>query len=301
MPRKVSKALSDRVDILVTSRFFRSKKISVSAFTLVSVAVIWLVLTIGAFYILVRGLDYSMAKADNNMLKAKLALIAEELARGRKYLELTQTTDSQMRQMLGMPDAKNVNHPPAFNENMKNMDFTSVFNSDVSEINENDFKEYLVGIEKAAETRLASFQEIAWYFHNRKTVLNSTPSIRPSKGRITSGFGYRLSPFGTKETKLHSGLDFADKPDSPIIATADGVVRKTGWAAAFGQAVLIDHGFGYSTMYGHVTSIKVKAGDVVKRGTVIATMGTTGRSTGTHLHYEVWKDGTPVDPRKYFQ
>ena len=74
-----------------------------------------------------------------------------------------------------------------------------------------------------------------------------------------------------------------------------------GWVPSFGQAILVDHGFGYSTLYAHTTGIQVKTGDVVKRGDKIATMGSSGYSTGTHLHYEVWKDGQPVNPRNYFK
>lgn len=149
--------------------------------------------------------------------------------------------------------------------------------------------------------RLASFQEIAWYYANRKEGLNSTPSIRPSSAPISSGFGYRLDPFGKRSPKRHNGIDFAGKPDSPIVVTADGVVRHAGWVPSYGQAILVDHGFGYSTLYAHTTQIQVKAGDVVKRGDKIATMGSSGRSTGTHLHYEVWKDGQAVNPRNYFK
>ena len=85
------------------------------------------------------------------------------------------------------------------------------------------------------------------------------------------------------------------------MVTADGVVRHAGWVPSYGQAILVDHGFGYSTLYAHTTAIRVKAGDVVKRGDKIATMGSSGRSTGTHLHYEVWKDGQAVNPRNYFK
>ena len=152
-----------------------------------------------------------------------------------------------------------------------------------------------------AQERLASFQEIAWYYANQREGLHSTPSIRPSSARISSGFGYRRDPFGKPIGNMHRGIDFAGKPDSPILVTADGVVRHTGWVNGYGQAVLVDHGFGYSTLYAHATGIKVKPGDVVKRGQQIAFMGTTGRSTGTHLHYEVWKDGRPVNPRDYFK
>jgi murein DD-endopeptidase MepM/ murein hydrolase activator NlpD len=110
-----------------------------------------------------------------------------------------------------------------------------------------------------------------------------------------------LDPFGHRTSKKHNGVDFAGLPDSPIFVTADGVVRHAGWVPSFGQAILVDHGFGYSTLYAHTTGIQVKAGDVVKRGDKIATMGSSGHSTGTHLHYEVWKDGQPVNPRNYFK
>ena len=91
--------------------------------------------------------------------------------------------------------------------------------------------------------------------------------------------------------------------DGRFIATgaADGVVRHAGWVPSYGQAILVDHGLGYSTLYAHTTQIRVKSGDVVKRGERIATMGSSGRSTGTHLHYEVWKDGQAVNPRDYFK
>ena len=164
-----------------------------------------------------------------------------------------------------------------------------------------DFAKYVDDLEESAQARLASFQEIAWYFANKKEGLNSTPSIRPSNARISSGYGYRLDPFGRRSSKKHNGVDFAGKPDSPIFVTADGVVRHAGWVPSFGQAILVDHGFGYSTLYAHTTGIQVKAGDVVKRGDKIATMGSSGHSTGTHLHYEVWKDGQPVNPRNYFK
>ena len=164
-----------------------------------------------------------------------------------------------------------------------------------------EFEAYIDALEDTAKMRLASFQEIAWYFANRREGMNSTPSIRPSNAPISSGFGYRLDPVGRRTSRRHNGVDFAGKPDSPILVTADGVVRQAGWVPSYGPAILVDHGFGYSTLYAHTTAIQVKAGDVVKRGDKIATMGSSGRSTGTHLHYEVWKDGQAVNPRNYFK
>lgn len=297
------RALGERVDILIMPRLGASKKFKVRVLTLVLVFVLWLVITLCGFVFFIRTYDYNITKAENNLMRVKMKLIADELERGRKYLDLTRTTDMQMRQMLGMPGGKFINLPKGWEaaKEKENARFKEMWDKDLTELDADEFGEYIDVIEDSAKTRLASFQEIAWYFANRREGLNSTPSIRPSSARISSGFGYRLDPFGHRSTKRHNGLDFAGKPDSPIVVTADGVVRHAGWVPSYGQAILVDHGLGYSTLYAHTTGIRVKAGDVVKRGDKIATMGSSGRSTGTHLHYEVWKDGQAVNPRNYFK
>ena len=297
------RALGERVDILIMPRLGASKKFKVRVLTLVLVFVLWLVITLCGFVFFIHTYDYNITKAENNLMRVKMKLIADELERGRKYLDLTRTTDTQMRQMLGMPGGKFINLPKGWEaaKEKENARFKEMWDKDLTELDADEFGEYIDVIEDAAKTRLASFQEIAWYFANRREGLNSTPSIRPSSARISSGFGYRLDPFGHRSTKRHNGLDFAGKPDSPIVVTADGVVRHAGWVPSYGQAILVDHGLGYSTLYAHTTGIRVKAGDVVKRGDKIATMGSSGRSTGTHLHYEVWKDGQAVNPRNYFK
>ena len=295
--------LGDRVDILIMPRLGGSKKFKVRVWTLVLCTALWLIFTLCGFVFFVRAYDYNITKADNNLMRVKMQLIADELERGRKYLELTRTTDTQMRQMLGMPGGKFINLPKGWEEakEKENAKYQEMLDKDLTELEADEFENYIDSIEDSAKTRLASFQEIAWYFANRREGLNSTPSIRPSTARISSGFGYRLDPFGRRSTKRHNGIDFAGKPDSPIFVTADGVVRHAGWVPSYGRAILVDHGFGYSTLYAHTTDIRVKAGDVVKRGDKIATMGSSGRSTGTHLHYEVWKDGQAVNPRNYFK
>ena len=271
--------------------------------TLLVVAAGWLAVTGTGLYFFARVYDYNLIKADNRLMRVKMNLIADELERGRKFLDLTRTTDMQMRQMVGMPGGKFINLPKGWEEAKAKADagYQEMLGKDLAELDTDEFEHYIDDIEESAKTRLASYQEIAWYFANRREGQNSTPSIRPSGARISSGFGYRLDPFGHRTSKLHNGVDFAGKPDSPIVVTADGVVRHAGWVPSFGQAILVDHGFGYSTLYAHTTGILVKAGDVVKRGEQIATMGSSGRSTGTHLHYEVWKDGQAVNPQNYFK
>lgn len=295
--------LGERVDILVMPRFGSSFKFKMRVLTLVLLFIVWLCVTLAGFIFFAKGYDYQITKADNQLMRMKMKLIGDELERGRKYLELTRTTDTQMRQMLGMPGGKFINLPKGWEAAKEKEDAQAreMFQKDLKELPVEEFESYIDKIEDSAKMRLASFQEIAWYFANRREGLNSTPSIRPSSAPISSGFGYRLDPFGHRTTKRHNGVDFAGKPDSPILVTADGVVRHAGWVPSYGQAILVDHGFGYSTLYAHTTGIQVKAGDVVKRGDKIATMGSSGRSTGTHLHYEVWKDGQAVNPRNYFK
>ena len=295
--------LGERVDILIMPRRGGSRKFKLRRLTIWLCVLAWLLVSAGGVLFFIRGYDYNLIKADNNLMRIKMQLIADELERGRKYIELTRTTDTQMRQMLGMPGGKFVNLPANFEKAKAQQEDRAkkLFSTDLKDMDTEEFEQYIDELEDSSKTRLASFQEIAWYFANKKEGLNSTPSIRPSNAPISSGYGYRLDPMGRRTSKKHNGVDFAGKPDSPIFVTADGVVRHAGWVPSFGQAILVDHGFGYSTLYAHTTGGQVKPGDVVKRGDKIATMGSSGRSTGTHLHYEVWKDGQTVNPRNYFK
>ena len=132
----------------------------------------------------------------------------------------------------------------------------------------------------------------------KRNLLASTPAISPAKGWITSKFGYRISPF-TGKREFHKGLDIGARKKSSIIATANGVITYIGKKGLLGRVVIIDHGHGVVTRYGHIHKALKKRGETVKRGDVIALVGNTGRTTGSHLHYEVMVNGIPVNPRKY--
>lgn len=119
--------------------------------------------------------------------------------------------------------------------------------------------------------------------------------ILPVRGRITSRFGYRVHPI-THVYKLHTGVDISVPIGTPVHAAADGVVIKAGWEGAYGYAVIIDHGGGVQTLYGHCSSLLCRAGQVMKRGQVIALSGSTGYSTGPHCHFEKRVNGSPVNP-----
>lgn len=130
--------------------------------------------------------------------------------------------------------------------------------------------------------------------------LKHIPLGLPSKGRLSSGYGYRKSPFRKGRTRqMHHGVDVAVDWRSPVNATADGIVVKASWKGAYGKTVMIDHGNGIKTLYGHLTKISVKEGDNICRGQRLGFAGSTGRSTGPHVHYEVRVNGKPKNPMPF--
>lgn len=126
----------------------------------------------------------------------------------------------------------------------------------------------------------------------------STPVGTPLKGKINSHYGYRKDPF-KRRAGFHSGIDIDANYGQKIVATADGKVTKASWHSSYGKTVVIKHDNGYETLFGHLSSITVEEGDQVKVGDIIGKAGSTGRSTGVHLHYEVIKDGERVNPKNF--
>ena len=136
------------------------------------------------------------------------------------------------------------------------------------------------------------------FLENQKMLLASTPSIWPTKGWLSSRFGYRKSPF-TGKKEFHKGVDVSARMGAPIVASADGTVSSTGWDRGYGRIVVIKHGYGLKTKYAHLKKSLVKKGQYVKRGETIGLVGNSGRTTGSHLHYEVHLNGVPVNPLRY--
>ncbi len=149
-----------------------------------------------------------------------------------------------------------------------------------------------------------SYTEVEELVKNKAQLLARTPAIQPVSNkdlsRIASGFGYRIDPV-YKTVKFHYGLDFTAPQGSPIYATADGTVTTAGNTGnGYGIHVIINHGYGYESLYGHMVRVKARVGQQVKRGEVIGWVGSTGKSTGPHCHYEVHKNGNKMDPIYFF-
>src|SRR5262245_2745260 len=145
------------------------------------------------------------------------------------------------------------------------------------------------------ETMESRLQVVSKTVDRRNALANATPSVWPSYGWITSPMGMRTDPI-TGEQDFHSGLDIAGERGQPVRSTAAGRVTFTGYSGNYGNLIIVDHGFGLETRYGHLQSYKVKVGDQVKRGDLIGSVGATGRTTGYHLHYEILANGKLLNP-----
>lgn len=159
-------------------------------------------------------------------------------------------------------------------------------------------------IMKALAIQSNSLDDITKLAKQKEKLLAAIPAIQPVKNedlrQMASGFGYRSDPF-TKIRKFHKGMDFSAKTGTPIYATGDGIVRKADASlSGYGNHIEISHGYGYLTLYAHLSKYKVRAGQRVKRGDIIGYVGSTGRSEAPHLHYEVHKNGEVVNPLNFY-
>ena len=162
-----------------------------------------------------------------------------------------------------------------------------------------DFDKRISSITQDIDNQTKQFDILEKLLLNQQFQQMVTPAGKPAENAyISSYFGHRKDPF-TGRKKMHKGIDVAGKSGSSVLATADGIVISIKKQTGYGQVLDIDHGHGLTTRYGHNKSIVVKVGDIVKQGQMIATMGSTGRSTGPHVHYEVLKNGHPVNPERY--
>lgn len=178
----------------------------------------------------------------------------------------------------------------------------------VSKMKDNELINSIVNTLNVLNHRIAaqknSYNEIDKLVENKEKLLAHTPAIQPVSNkdltRVASGFGYRIDPI-YKTTKMHAGIDFTAPQGTPVYATAEGTVSLSGNTGnGYGNHVVVNHGYGYETLYGHMVRVKARSGQAVKRGEVIGWVGSTGKSTGPHLHYEIHKNGSKIDPIYFF-
>ena len=157
---------------------------------------------------------------------------------------------------------------------------------------------------KQAVVQSKSLDEIEQLAQNKAALINAIPSIQPIKNedltRMASGYGYRKDPF-TKKRRFHWGMDFTAKKGVPISATGNGIIKRAdNRSSGYGKHIRLDHGFGYVSLYAHLSKYNARRGQTVKRGDIIGYVGNTGRSVGPHLHYEIFKDNKRINPLNFY-
>lgn len=233
-----------------------------------------------------------LLRDENTQLRAQLRLVQEKVAHIGETLDRVERFDQKLRTLTSLSDStRGLAIGPLDAPSRKEGESVEV-------ALDGELHEKLDALEDEAARSERSLADLERYFEDQKSLLASTPAIWPARGWVTSDFGGRLDPY-TAKRRMHQGMDIANRHGYPIKATADGVVVFAGTEGGYGKVLVLDHGFGVKTRYGHLSSMHAKVGEKVKRGQIIAAMGNTGRSTGPHLHYEVRVNGIPENPRKF--
>lgn len=288
--------------MLIPHNTVRPVRITFSFTTLLAIIAVWTGVTVWAGYLSSRHIDYWKVKADHKIMKLKVVFFAEQVRKSQAMLDQVRENDEQMRSLLQMKskqaiveaDAKG--GPSADDEHS----LARVLEDRVDEMSEEDIRKQTQALEEETNRRIASYHEVMRQIEAERALYLATPNIWPCRGRITSSFGLRFHPV-YQSNEFHSGLDIANEKGTPVCATAEGAIRVCDWQPGYGKLIVIDHGYGYRTYYGHLSSIKVTAGQRVRRGEVIGLMGSTGTSTGNHVHYEIQYRGSALNPVRFLK
>ncbi|HEY0838700.1 MAG TPA: M23 family metallopeptidase [Vulgatibacter sp.] len=252
---------------------------------------------VGAGLHFARVVDHAdqnrLLRDENNQLRAQIRLVQEKVAHIDETLDRVERFDQRLRSLTALNDTERNLAIGPLDAPERGGAGEPLGGHDVGLLDEK--LDSLVDEAVRSERSLAELQR---YFEDQKSLLASTPSIWPARGWVTSDFGTRLDPY-TAHSVMHKGLDIANRDGSPVFAPADGVIVFAGTEGGYGKLLVVDHGYGVKTRFGHLSEVTAKVGQKVKRGEQIAAMGNTGRSTGPHLHYEVRVNGIPENPRKF--
>ncbi|WP_246798652.1 M23 family metallopeptidase [Deferribacter autotrophicus] len=236
-------------------------------------------------------------KSENELLKIRLTEYAKKVNEIESKLVYLENLEKQVRELAQFNDEKNKKLAIGGKEIDILREYSAVAERKETEFF-NDLNNILLSLSSEIEKKQNSLSELINFLEEQRLMMLSTPSVWPVRGWISSKFGYRLSPFTGKRV-FHEGIDIAARYGAPVRATAKGIVIYAGYKPGYGKLVTIDHGFGYVTRYAHNSKILVKVGQRVEKGDIIAKVGSSGHSTGPHVHYEVLVNGIPVNPIEF--
>lgn len=269
------------------------KMIFYSALSFISILCISLVFLVSSMIHLNHQLDVKLASLSklesiNNKQKVEISHFKNEVGSVSEKLSLLNELEIEVRDLVGLKKQKDEKSP-------SKPISRSIIREDLSKKEgvEVDLESLASEMDEETEELNDLIDEVT----DQLKVLEAKPNQMPTYGKITSKFGYRISPT-TGKRQFHKGLDIANGKGTKIIAAGTGVVTFSGWNSGYGKTIIISHGYGYRSVYAHNSMNLVKVGQKVKKGEVIGKIGTTGRSTGPHLHFEVHYQGKQIDPQK---
>ncbi|MBN2378677.1 M23 family metallopeptidase [candidate division WOR-3 bacterium] len=304
--QRVTGYLKERVAFLVESGTgSRIVKLSVPRWIIASLALAFLILLAGVFsFIAEGGLGYNNRRhleSKNQRLMGKYHVLKKRADSLERALALLETHDIELRVLKDMEvlpsDVRKLGVGGTAAEPEELIELKKLETPNYQDIAE--IRQGIDGLMRRAKHQNESFAEIDAVLLRNAEIYDHIPSIVPTTGTYCGKFGYRTDPIlGIR--KMHCGVDISNLSGTPIIATADGVVSYAGWINGYGHTVKIEHGNCLQTVYAHLSQIYVAVGQEVSRYEIIAAMGNSGRTVGTHLHYEVRVAGKAVNPEGYF-
>jgi len=262
----------------------------------------WTGLTLWAGYLTSRHIDYWRIQTEHNMMKLKVSFFAQQVKKSREMLDQVKENDESIRSLLQFKSKKEIIETegrggPASGDAD---DLDRLLTGKIQELSYQDIHWQTSTLIDETKKRIESQSEITDYVEQQRSLYRAVPNCRPCVGNVTSPFGHRIHPI-YKSYENHTGLDIANVKNTPVYATAYGTVKLSDWVPGYGRLVIIDHGYDYQTYYAHLHKIMVRPGETIRRGQLIALMGNTGTSTGTHLHYEIKYRNRPTDPTAFFK
>lgn len=234
--------------------------------------IFWVYGTIYVFSLAVNAIEY-------RVMKKQLGYYSQQFLELKTTISALRNAEREFKRLLSHETKEEI---------LENIDTSDAGSIDMENLRQQ--------IQETIET----VSGIKDYLRYQRDLYLSTPNGVPLEGPITSGYGKRRHP-KTGEIDFHTGIDISASPGSPVRATADGIVSFAGWSGGSGNLVVLEHGFGFSTLYAHNSMNTVEVGQKVKRGDIIGYVGSTGNATGPHVHYEVWKNGSHVNPKGYIE
>ena len=268
----IRKAFTPITIMFIPHSDVKALRIKVPSIGILASIILWFIGMGYVYTVAVDALEYSR-------MKERVNYYSSQFIEMKKTMTSLQNAENEFRKLFSFKTKERI---------LENID-----TSDNGSIDMETLKEQI-------KLTMESVGEIRDYLSQQRDNYIATPKGWPVVGRISSPYGYREHP-NTGMRDFHSGMDIASEPGTPVKATADGIVSFAGWSGGNGNLLALEHGLGFSTYYAHNRLVVVRVGQKIKRGDVIGYVGSTGNSTGPHVHYEVWKDGRSLNPITFIE